>query len=133
MAFEVCGVAAAVRQAVPLLRPGGALVLVGLVHPRSDLAGLTAEALIRKCATLVGVHNYAPRDLAAAVAFLDECAGAGRLPLLARLTSPPLPLARIEEALDLARSGAYARVLIADGEGEGEKAAAAAAAAEAAR
>ena len=67
------------------------------------------------------MHNYAPRDLAAAVAFLDECAGAGRLPLLARLTSPPVPLARIEEALALARSGAFARVLIAEG-GGGEEA-----------
>ena len=102
------------RQAVPLLRPGGALVLVGLVHPRSDLGGLTAEAVIRKCASLVGVHNYAPRDLVEAVAFLDACAGEGRLPLLARLTSAPLPLERLEEAVALARGGAFARVLVAE-------------------
>jgi len=113
VALEVCGVVAAVRQAVPLLRPGGALVLVGLVHPRSDLGGLTAEALIRKCATLVGVHNYAPRDLEEAVRFLDERAAApGGAALLARLTSAPVPLARLAEALELARGGAFARVLL---------------------
>ena len=112
--FEVCGVAAAVRQAVPLLRPGGALVLVGLVHPKSDLGGLTAEAVIRKCATLVGVHNYAPEDLAEAVDFLDAAVGEGVLPLH-RLTSPPVPLAELPRAVELAKTGGFARVLVVPG------------------
>jgi putative phosphonate catabolism associated alcohol dehydrogenase len=107
--FEVCGVVSAVRQALQLLRPGGALVLVGLVHPQSDLAGVTGEAIIRKCASVVGVHNYAPRDLRRAVDFL--AANIGTLPL-ADITSPPMPLGALEEAFEIARTGRYARVLV---------------------
>ena len=107
--FEVCGVASAVRQALPLLRPGGALVLVGLVHPQSDLAGITGEAIIRKCASVVGVHNYAPRDLRRAVDFL--AANIGVLPL-SDITSSPMPLSELPEAFELARTGRFARVLV---------------------
>jgi alcohol dehydrogenase len=107
--LEVCGVVSAVRQALPLLRPGGALVLVGLVHPQSDLAGITGEAIIRKCASVVGVHNYAPRDLRRAVDFL--AANNGVLPL-SDITSSPMPLSELPEAFELARTGRFARVLV---------------------
>ena len=35
--------------------------------------GLTGDQLVRKCATLVGVHNYGEEDLREAVAFLARC------------------------------------------------------------
>jgi hypothetical protein len=50
--------------------PAGTLVLVGLVHPDSELKGITAEMIIRKCATIVGVHNYTPQDLRETVPFV---------------------------------------------------------------
>lgn len=62
-------------EGLAVLRAGGTYVLAGLVHPDSDLAGITAEALIRKCLTLHGVHNYGPRHLAAGLAFLEATAG----------------------------------------------------------
>ena len=87
----------------------GVLVLVGLVHPDSDLAGITAEAIIRRCVTIVGVHNYAGEDLHAAVAFLDEMHDT--LPLH-ELTSPPQPLADLPAAMRLAHAGTFPRVLV---------------------
>ena len=107
--FEVCGAVAAVRQALELVRPGGVVVLIGLVHPQSDLAGITAEAIIRKHATIIGIHNYAPEDLHAAVAFLDETVDA--LPY-AELTSPPHRLEDLPAALRFAQTAAYPRVLV---------------------
>ena len=59
-------------KAISSLRIGGVLVLVGLVHPNSDLAAITAENLIRKCLTVVGVHNYTPEDLKNTVSFIPE-------------------------------------------------------------
>lgn len=109
--IEVCGVAAAVPAAVAALRPGGVAVLVGLVHPDSVLGGLTGEALIRRCATLVGVHNYAPRDLTEGVAWLAGVAERGVYPL-DELTSPPFPLNDLPAAVAAARTGAYPRVLV---------------------
>ena len=68
----MCGVGAVVRQGLEVLRPGGVLVLVGCVTPDTAL-GVTGDMLVRRCATLVGVHNYDPEDLREAVAFLARC------------------------------------------------------------
>ena len=51
--IEACGVVDVLREGFTSLRPGGAYILVGLVHPNSALP-FTAEDLIRKCATLIG-------------------------------------------------------------------------------
>jgi threonine dehydrogenase-like Zn-dependent dehydrogenase len=107
LVVEVCGTSAVVPLAVRLLRPGGEVVLVGQVHPNTPLAGLTGDAVIRKCALLRGVHNYAPGDLRRAVAFLADTVTA--LPY-DELVSPPLPLEQLPAALELARSGRWARV-----------------------
>ena len=53
--IEACGAKAVLPAALNALRIGGTLVLVGLVHPDSDLSGITAETLIRKCLTLVRI------------------------------------------------------------------------------
>ena len=63
---EVCGVGSVVKTGLSLLRPGGLIVLVGCVTPDTEL-GLTGESLVRKCATLVGVHNYDQDHLTTAV------------------------------------------------------------------
>jgi putative phosphonate catabolism associated alcohol dehydrogenase len=109
--FEVCGVVSAVKQGIAALRPGGSIILVGLVHPQSDLSGVTAESIIRKCASVVGVHNYAPEDLQAAVDFLTRHVSKGDLPF-SEITSKAISLSLLPEAIDLAKSGKYPRILL---------------------
>ncbi len=48
---------------------GGSLILVGSVFPSRPVP-LAAEQVVRRCLTLRGVHNYAPRHLHSAVEFL---------------------------------------------------------------
>ncbi len=106
--FEVAGAKELFAQGIELLRAGGLYLLVGLVHPDSAL-GATAETLIRKCLTVRGVHNYAPQHLDEAVAFLQRTAP--DLPY-GELVSPPLPLERIQEAIELTASQRWLRVAI---------------------
>ena len=93
-------------EAIWCLRIGGVLVLVGLVHPNSDLANVTAETIIRKCLTVIGVHNYTPEDLRNTVSFIPktwtkhrdafELAGLGE-------TAPSFPLDNIISGMNKAR------------------------------
>jgi hypothetical protein len=56
--IEVCGVREALVGVVKShLNEGGIVLLVGLCHPDSDLKGLSADLVIRKCATVVGKIN----------------------------------------------------------------------------
>ena len=104
--FEVAGVKEVIPQGVRLLRVGGQYILVGLVHPDSEL-DMTAETIIRKCISITGVHNYAPPHLDMAISFLDR----NRLLLpFADLVSPPYPLIELQRAIQLAREGSFFRV-----------------------
>jgi threonine dehydrogenase-like Zn-dependent dehydrogenase len=109
-ALEVCGSPDVVAPALALLRPGGALVLAGMVHPASALGGVTGEAIIRKCATVVGVHNYDRHDLAGAVALLEGLHARGAP--WGDLFSPPMPLLELPAALEEAKKGRWARVVV---------------------
>ena len=104
---EASGNPVVVAEGVRLLRPGGDYVFVGMVHPDSAL-GLTGEAVVRGCLTLRGIHNYGPRHLEAAFAFLEKNAS---LPW-ASLVSPPLRLRRLDEAFALAASKLWARAAV---------------------
>lgn len=106
--FEVCGNKEVVSQGVRALREGGTYVLVGLVHPDSHLL-VTAQALILKCLTVVGVHNYSTRHLHEAVAFLAQ--HHNRYPF-ASLLGPTYPLSDFRNAVDVARSGQFFRVAV---------------------
>ena len=64
LVLEVTGSAAVIPDGVKALRPGGHYVWAGMVHPETKL-DLTGEAILRKCITVRGVHNYAPQHLAA--------------------------------------------------------------------
>ena len=105
---EVAGDPALVPAGIRLLRPGGHYALVGMVHPDSALA-VTGEQIVRKCLTLRGVHNYGPRHLDLAIDFLERTAA--RYPY-EQLVSEPLPLTRLDEAFELARSRRYPRVAV---------------------
>lgn len=107
LVLEVTGAAAVVPAGVAALRPGGHYVWAGMVHPQTQL-DLTGEAVLRKCLTVRGVHNYAPRHLALGLDFLSH---SPHLPF-EQLTSPPLPLDRLDEGFELTRSRRWQRVAI---------------------
>lgn len=68
---ELSGAATAWDTAFPLLRTGGRLVLVGAVFPAPPVS-FEAEQVVRRQLTIQGIHNYAPRQLLAAVRFLTR-------------------------------------------------------------
>ena len=67
--LEFSGSSEAVGGALPRIRTGGTLVLVGSVFP-SDPVAVPPERIVRGCLTIRGIHNYAPAHLGQAVAFL---------------------------------------------------------------
>jgi putative phosphonate catabolism associated alcohol dehydrogenase len=112
--IEVSGSASVIADGINWLRPGGHYAIAGLVHPDSALQ-LTGETLIRKCLTLRGIHNYAPRHLDAAIDFLTKHRDSYPWE---SLVSPPIPLSQLDEAFRLAASGIWQRVsVIPDGLG----------------
>lgn len=106
--LEVTGVSSVVPEGVQALRPGGHYIWAGMVHPETAL-DLTGEAVLRKCLTIRGVHNYAPRHLAAGLDFLAK--NYDRFPF-AELTSPAMPLEQLNEALALTRGRQWQRVAV---------------------
>jgi threonine dehydrogenase-like Zn-dependent dehydrogenase len=104
--IEAAGVPSIVNEGLRMLRPGGHYLFVGMVHPDSAL-NITGEAIIRGCVSVRGFHNYAPRHLDMAVAFLTQ----STLPW-ASLVSPPLPLAQLDEGFALSETHRWARVAI---------------------
>ena len=108
LVVEACGAGRVVEAGLPLLRPGGVMVLVGCVTP-DTLFSAPAELLVRRCATLVGVHNYQHSDLRLAAEYIartEEVYDYGQL------ISPPLPLEKFAEAVELALTNTFHRVLI---------------------
>lgn len=108
LVLEVTGSASVVPQGVKALRPGGHYAWAGMVHPETKL-DLTGEAVLRKCLTVRGVHNYSPAHLASSLEFLAE--NQNRAPF-EKLVSPPLPLDRLNEAIALTRERTWQRVSV---------------------
>ena len=106
--IEVAGNKKVISQAIDLLRPGGKYILVGLVHPDS-LMDLKAETIIRKCMTMVGVHNYSPGHLTSAVKFLED--QLSDLPF-ERLVSPVFKLSQLKEAFEEAGKNNWCRIAV---------------------
>ncbi len=106
--IEVAGIKDLIPQGIALLRPGGTYILAGLVHPNSQME-VTAEQIIRKCLTIKGVHNYSPKHLDQAVAFLER--NVNRLPFES-LVSPPFLLSELDTAVMEAKGGAWGRVSV---------------------
>ncbi|MDL5512570.1 zinc-binding dehydrogenase [Arenibacter sp. M-2] len=106
--FEVAGVKELIPQGISLLRPGGQYILVGLVHPDSELK-VTAEQIIRKCLAVNGIHNYAPWHLEEAIHFLER--NHRNFPF-DELVSPPFDLESIEEAVLEAKKQRWFRVSV---------------------
>jgi len=108
LVVEVAGSSAIVPQGIAALRPGGMYVWAGMVHPETRL-DLTGEAIVRKCLTVRGVHNYQPDHLEQALTFLLETKD--HLPFH-KLVSPPLPLPALDEAFAKTRNREWLRVSV---------------------
>lgn len=108
LVLEVAGSSEVVPQGITAARPGGMYVWAGMVHPETRL-DLSGEAVVRKCLTIRGVHNYQPIHLEQALSFLLETKD--RLPF-AELVSPPIPLTDLDGAFAMARNREYLRVSV---------------------
>jgi len=109
---EVCGGGAqygeVVNTAIKVLKPGGVVTIVGAVTPNTQL-NITGEQIVRKCATILGVHNYQQKQLQTAVNFLKEHQHSYPWD---SLVSAPLPMSNFEEVVEVARTMKYYRVLV---------------------
>jgi threonine dehydrogenase-like Zn-dependent dehydrogenase len=107
LVVDAGGSVATAQAALRLIATGGTCVLAGTVAPVGN-AAFDPERIVRRQATIRGVHNYRPEDLAAAVSHLASPAGAG----LASLVGPVMPLDAIDEALVMAATGTAVRVVV---------------------
>lgn len=97
----------AVADAIEAADVGGIVVLVGSVFPAEPVP-FDAESAVRRLLTIVGVHNYTARELAAAVTFL---AGRGRAYPFADVVGAIHPLGELDQALTAAAApGAPLRI-----------------------
>eukprot|EP01104_Vermistella_antarctica_P013542 TRINITY_DN4118_c0_g3_i1.p1 TRINITY_DN4118_c0_g3~~TRINITY_DN4118_c0_g3_i1.p1 ORF type:complete len:271 (+),score=20.93 TRINITY_DN4118_c0_g3_i1:439-1251(+) len=110
LVLELAGYAPLLPQAIAKLRPGGVYVLAGLVHPRSSMEAVTGEQIIRKCLTISGVHNYAPRHLDQAVQFL--LSHHDRFPFESLISPTPFPLSQLDRAVEVSQQRHYHRECI---------------------
>lgn len=106
--LEVSGHHASVAAALETAAVGGTVALVGSVSPGPDVP-LRPDRVVRRILTIVGSHNYAAADLAAAIDFLADSAAAAPLE---ELVSAPLPLSDLEAAFTDARRGRTPRVAV---------------------
>ena len=102
VAFELSGSGDAIAHAVEHVDVGGVVVLAGSVFPAPPVP-LSAEGIVRRLVTIVGVHNYRPEHLVEAVSFLQRTDAA----LFSRLISAPISL---EAAVTELASGSAASI-----------------------
>lgn len=107
--IEVCGNSEVVQDGMKLLKPGGAYIFAGMVHPKSHL-NITAEQIIRKCLTIKGVHNYDARHLDKAVEFLKNTWH--KYPYNELISPKIFKLEEFPEAVDEAKLKNYTRICI---------------------
>ncbi len=110
IALELTGEPTALESLFPLARLGGSLILVGAVFPTRSIA-IAPEQIVRRCLTVRGIHNYAPRHLQAALEFL---AAHPSIPFPA-LVGDWQPLAALEQVLSTSPSPSTLRIGIRPG------------------
>jgi alcohol dehydrogenase len=106
--LELCGAASAVRAGLELCRIGGCLVLVGSTHPTEPVV-FEPEQIVRRMLSVRGIHNYAARDLAAA---LDLLASQRQTYDFARLVEAVFSLEQADEAFRRALEHRPVRVAV---------------------
>lgn len=71
--FEASGQPALWPSMLPRLALAARVAVVGAVFP-APAAAVDLETVVRRCLSITGIHNYAPADLAEAVAWLTTLA-----------------------------------------------------------
>jgi alcohol dehydrogenase len=107
-ALELSGSPAAAALSLDVLRTGGTAVWVGAVLP-TDPITVRPEAVVRRCLSVVGVHNYAPWHLRSAIDFLAP--NHARFPF-AELVSRTFPLDEVDAAFRFAEASRPVRVAV---------------------
>jgi alcohol dehydrogenase len=105
VALELTGEPTAFDAIFPLPRLGGSLILVGAVFPSRPVP-IVPEQIVRRCLTMRGIHNYAPRHLHAALEFL---AAHPSIPF-ATLVADWQPLSALEQVLSMSPSPSTLRI-----------------------
>ena len=95
VAIDFSGSSSAVQAALERLDVGGRLVLAGSVAPGAAIT-VDPQAVVRNWLTITGIHNYEPRHLHQAVAFLRET---GEKYPWKSLVEAPVPLAELASVL----------------------------------
>jgi putative phosphonate catabolism associated alcohol dehydrogenase len=108
LVLELAGAADSVQAGLALTRIGGTLVLAGTVLPTPSVP-LDPEAVVRRLLTIRGVHNYAPRDLGAALDFL---AGPGSAYPFTDLVHRTFALDEVAQAFEYAHQHGGGRVAV---------------------
>jgi alcohol dehydrogenase len=108
VAVELSGAATAAEESVARLRVGGCCVWVGTVLPTRPVP-LFPETIVRRHLSIHGVHNYHPRDLGDALAFL---AGHHCSYPFADLVGESVPLADVDRAFHTAENSRAVRVAV---------------------
>jgi alcohol dehydrogenase len=106
--LELAGMASSVQAGLALVSTGGTLALAGTVAPTAAVA-LDPEMVVRRLLTIRGVHNYHPRDLGTALAFL---AGPGRAFPFEALVGREYRLEEAEQAFAHAHAHPGTRVAV---------------------
>lgn len=96
LVVEVSGAPAAFSNALAWLRYGGQCLTLGYVFPHADVA-FDAHQLVTKCLSVYGNHNYHPRSLGDALAFV---ASVRRRYPFAELIGASYPLRKIQTAFE---------------------------------
>ena len=107
--IEVCGNSDVVQDGIKLIKPGGAYIFAGMVHPKTKLS-ITGEQIIRKCLTIKGVHNYDKSHLDKAVDFLAK--SINKYPFEKLVSPQTFKLKDLPNAIDEAISKKYPRVCV---------------------
>jgi hypothetical protein len=79
-----------------------------MVHPATEL-DITGEAIVRRCLTIRGFHNYAPRHLSGGIEFLRQRRS---MHPWGSLVSNPFHLSQITAAFVEARTHRWNRIAI---------------------
>jgi alcohol dehydrogenase len=108
VALELSGSPSAAALSLDVLRTGGTAVWVGAVLP-TDPVAVRPEAVVRRCLSVVGVHNYAPWHLRTAIDFLAH--NHARFPF-AELVARTFSLDEADAALAFAGSARPVRVAV---------------------
>jgi putative phosphonate catabolism associated alcohol dehydrogenase len=106
--LELAGTSDSVQTALKVPRVGGCVILAGTVLPTPSVP-LDPENAVRRMLTVRGVHNYAPRDLGTALAFLG---GPGRAYPFDDLVGLTMRLDEVEGAFEFAHGHPGQRVAV---------------------